>query len=388
MPLNNLVILYAGDLLPDTQIAPGGINSCLLNFIAHFPSEIPLVAWGAGGQEALRCQGHKTYHYLPFCKAEPLNHRKIPLNLRYTLALTWRLWVKPKLAEGYSVMIAHRMEYLLALRLLRNSKLPPVVLYIHSPAMSSRLTMSWWKALIYENLERFAISFARSVILVSQNGLEQYQKCYPQWANKMFHVPNAVDSDVFHPQDKLACRTTLGLPPEAPIFCYHGRMEHEKGVGLLLETFACIQRFCPEAHLLLVGDGRERRQMEAQAEELNLHHVHFVGAVPHTDVGEYLGATDVSLLTSRIEGMSMGVLESLSCGVPVVATGVGDNARLIQENISGEIVSIPEPEKIAEAALRVYKSCSKLREGCIEIASAYQADGYFNRIQELNILGD
>ncbi len=107
---------------------------------------------------------------------------------------------------------------------------------------------------------------------------------------------------------------------------YVGRLEiGEKDLELLLRAF---QRLAgDDLRLLIVGDGGDRRMLEAQAASDT--RIRFCGAMPNP--ARYLQAADAFVLPSRSEGVSNALLEAMSYGLPAIATNVGGNREVIAD---------------------------------------------------------
>src|SRR4029077_19229218 len=109
--------------------------------------------------------------------------------------------------------------------------------------------------------------------------------------------------------------------------------------GLLLNAFAGGPAQNPKAQLVLVGDGQNREQLEAQARDLGIRNqVRFLGL--RTDIPEVLGAMDVFVLSSDFEGNPLCVMEAMASGLPVVSTAVGGVPALLE---SGKQVLLVPP---------------------------------------------
>ena len=94
-----------------------------------------------------------------------------------------------------------------------------------------------------------------------------------------------------------------------------------KRVRDVVRMFAPVQRAVPSM-LVMVGDGPERVEAEAEARELGVHaDVHFPGKIDA--VAPLLAGADLFLLPSQTESFGLSALEALACGVPVVASDVG-----------------------------------------------------------------
>ncbi|MDT8342165.1 MAG: glycosyltransferase, partial [Longimicrobiales bacterium] len=127
---------------------------------------------------------------------------------------------------------------------------------------------------------------------------------------------------------RAAARAALGLPAGAtdqqPLVGWVGRMTEEKAPDVALRAFLDLAgRVGPSApHLVLVGDGRMRAALAAEAAASGAgDRVHFPGVVP--DAGRLLKAFDVLILSSWTEGTPMVLLEAMAAEVPVVTTAVG-----------------------------------------------------------------
>lgn len=118
-------------------------------------------------------------------------------------------------------------------------------------------------------------------------------------------------------------------------FVYVGRLESEKRPELAIATIAAARKAGHDAGLTVVGEGKERAALEAQARSLGIERsVDFVGW--QSDIAPYLAQADALLLPSRYEGYGLVVVEALAAGIPVIATDVG---------VAREVGAIVVPEK-------------------------------------------
>ena len=107
-----------------------------------------------------------------------------------------------------------------------------------------------------------------------------------------------------------------------------GRLVEVKGFDVAVTAFAEVLYRQPNVHLVLVGDGPERDRLSRVASDLGIApKVHLVGR--HADVAPWLAAFDIYLNSSHSEGMSQSIIEAMAAGLPIVATDVGENSRLI-----------------------------------------------------------
>jgi len=117
--------------------------------------------------------------------------------------------------------------------------------------------------------------------------------------------------------------TLLGIPTDAQTVMYAGRLIKGKGVADLIVAFAGLPA---TAHLLLVGDGPERRTLEALAR--NNPRIHFLGEQTREKVWQILKSVAVFVNPSYTEGLPSSVIEAIVCGTHTLATDVGGTREI------------------------------------------------------------
>jgi len=156
-------------------------------------------------------------------------------------------------------------------------------------------------------------------------------------------IENAVDLERFprcDDSDRAAAREELGLP-SGPLAVCVGPLRHQKGQDLLLTAWPLVRREIPDATLVLVGAGSERGRLESLAGP----GVVFAGH--REDVVTWLAAAAVVTIPSRWDGLSLSLLEAMSCARSVVATDTPGAGRVL--NGGGEVVPIGDTGALAGA---------------------------------------
>ena len=150
-------------------------------------------------------------------------------------------------------------------------------------------------------------------------------------------IQNGIDVTSYQRKDKVesfSLRETLGIPHEAPVIGTVGRLVDVKRQDVLIHSFSSLRKSVPSAHLILVGDGPLRSELEQLVDSLGLKDsVHFVGYQP--EAWKYLHMMEVFALTSSSEGMPQAVLEASVAGIPVVASRVGGLPEVIDDGRTG-----------------------------------------------------
>lgn len=156
------------------------------------------------------------------------------------------------------------------------------------------------------------------------------------------------------PNARASVRAEFGLDPTTPLVGLVGRLEDEKGQGVLMRALAGAADL-PAVHALLIGTGGAYDRQRAMRDELCLSsRVHFT--LFRNDVERLTAALDVALLPALDCDASSTILkEAMSLGVPVIASRVGGAAEILEEGRCGWLIPVDDPAALAEAIRRVLR---------------------------------
>ena len=168
-------------------------------------------------------------------------------------------------------------------------------------------------------------------------------------------VYNGVDLDRYDTQEPCCTlREDFGMEPGAHIVGVVARLEPEKGHPTLLEAWPLVLRECPDAYLLIVGEGSRWDALEAQVRELRIaHRVVFTGR--RDDIPAVTAALDVAVLPSYREAQGLTILEAMALSRPVIASAVGGIPEMIEDGVTGLLVPPHDAPALAAAIVRVLR---------------------------------
>jgi glycosyltransferase involved in cell wall biosynthesis len=129
-----------------------------------------------------------------------------------------------------------------------------------------------------------------------------------------------------------------------------GRLTAAKGLPILLQALAKLQKIHPDILLTVIGDGEEREYLTAMTNRLGLtNNVNYVGSKSQTQVREYLQQTDIFVMSSFAEGLPVVLMEAMAAGVPVVATRIAGVSELVEHGINGYLVPPGDDVSLGES---------------------------------------
>jgi glycosyltransferase involved in cell wall biosynthesis len=174
------------------------------------------------------------------------------------------------------------------------------------------------------------------------------------------HVTKGVDSAMFTPggPDR---RAELGLDGKRVVITV-SRLVPIKNVALLVDAFARARQTLPDLHLIVVGEGPERAQLEAQSAALGLGDaITFTGYVPQAETPPWYRSGDVFALPSDFDNSPNVVLEAMATGLPIVATDVGGLRHFVTPGRNGELVPKRDAAAMADALVALMRAIPHAR---------------------------
>jgi len=227
----------------------------------------------------------------------------------------------------------------------------PTVLSVHGTFRPHEF-VPWHKKLMVE-----AFASVYGIYGVSQSALDRFLANYGNIVRQrtvLRVIHNSVDTVRFRPSSTFRneTRSQYGIPKDAPVLGFVGRLADHKRPRALIDVFARLLEMLPDAYLVLVGQGHLESALRSQVESLGLaHRVTFTGfqATPE----RIIPAFDVQLLLSSSEGCAISTLEAMACGVPVVASDVPGSVDILTGSEGGILVPLDDEVATVSSVLPI-----------------------------------
>lgn len=299
-------------------------------------------------------------------------------NLRSTAGDALAVWrasgdrdvvhIHSALAPGVTALRAGLLSFVARLRGAQ------VVLHAHGGRLRGWLTspLRRWSL-------RVALASATVVAVVADSVAETLGEVVD--TRRLIHLPNGVDLGRFHPAG--------GGPADrsVPRVLYVGLLTPRKGVLDLTRASRILTDRGLDHDLVLVG-GTPDEGPEAERAVLDgIGSANLAGVRSHEEMPAVYADADIFCLPSHWEAMPLTVLEAMAAGLPVVATDVGDVAAVVEDGVTGTIVSPRDPGALADALAPFIQDASMRieygRAGRSRVELEYSSEVALDRLDQL-----
>lgn len=255
---------------------------------------------------------------------------------------------KLKLIEEIAPDIIHQHDYLSSVRLSKKASLRFNVVFTNHYGeyllLKKTRISRYWQNTFLNNF--------KSVIAPSHNLLPD---------KNSFYIPNGVNLEVFPKVDiaqKSTFKSNLNLEDKVVFLCPR-RWAPNKGVLYLVEALNMLSHEIKQNAVFLFAGNNEEDfpvyQKKVMGELLKSTDLNYrlLGNLNHTQLSQIINASDIGIIPSLVEGMSLSSIEMISCGIPVLATNVGGLPEIIKPHENGWLVPSKNAKALADEISRI-----------------------------------
>lgn len=235
----------------------------------------------------------------------------------------------------------------------------PMIYVFHSPSHEEYLlsrekdkpSKKFLPAAARRAVEGFCIRRAARVITLSRYMKDKAAMIHGTAPERITVNPGGVDLERFSPPgDRKALKEKLGLQKGRLHLLTVRNLEPRMGLDNLVRAADLLTKNGVDVHLVIGGEGRERKNLERLISECGLGaRVHLPGFIPEDALAQYYGAADFFVLPTRsLEGFGLVTPESLACGTPVLGTPVGGTREILSGFDPGFLFRDPSAQAMAD----------------------------------------
>ena len=284
-----------------------------------------------------------------------------------------------------SMAIPFRPEYRMPLSLSRSVRrdleaFNPNIVHIASPDRVSRKAVKWAKK---QNLPVLCSVHTRFETYFRYYNMSFIEPVVEAWIRRLYRKCDAlvapsesfaqvlreqrmnydidiwsrgVDREIFNPGRRdMEWRRGLGMSDDIPVIGFLGRLVMEKGLDVFSDTIDQLKRRNVPHQVLVIGDGPARAWFESRIPDAK-----FAGFQVGADLGRAVASMDMFFNPSVTEAFGNVTLESMACGLPVVAAKATGSQSLVEDKVSGRLITPGAINQFADA-LQAYCVNTDLR---------------------------
>ncbi|WP_204176372.1 glycosyltransferase family 4 protein [Mammaliicoccus sciuri] len=212
------------------------------------------------------------------------------------------------------------------------------------------------KNLIYKSMEKYAAKFTDELVVMNQ---EDYINAKTFFKEENLHLINGigVNLDLYNiknVEENSDIRKELNLDKNDIIINYIGEMSKRKNQMYLLENWEYIQRKCPQAKLLLIGNGGLENKYKNFVNENKLIGVYFLGY--RNDIKEIINQSDIVTLLSLQEGLPRCILEAIALHKSILVSDIRGNTDLVENGFNGFTIKLDNNKELRDKFISLIKN--------------------------------
>jgi glycosyltransferase involved in cell wall biosynthesis len=173
-------------------------------------------------------------------------------------------------------------------------------------------------------------------------------------------------------------KQSFGLPENAKVLLYVGRVSNEKGVLELPVIYEAVRQSVPELKMVVAGKGPAQEQLKKEMPDAI-----FIDWVQQDKLSLLYASADLLVLPSRFDTFAMVVLEALSCGLPAIAYNTKGPKDIIKHGQCGFLAETSEEMQKHIAEFLRSENQAAFKKAAAERAAAYNADGIIAELMSI-----
>ena len=269
------------------------------------------------------------------------------LRIRSRAALPWHFFQLRRIVDNLQPDVIHAWMYHANMAAYHAGAGCPVIFSVHN-ALDALCHEKWTTRMVLKHGARLS-QHASAVVYCSEKGRKQHEQIGYDAARSVF-IPNGVDINMFQPDPgaRKIFRDMLGVKNHTTLFGQIARFHPIKNQTGMIKAFSVLAGKSAATELILAGEGCDQNNKVLVA-LIDSHgvsnRVHLLGV--RSDVEKILPGLDVLVSPSLSEAFPVAIAEAMACGLPCIATDVGDTAALLAD--TGVVVASNNNEALAHA---------------------------------------
>jgi len=198
------------------------------------------------------------------------------------------------------------------------------------------------------------------IISISESAKKEIQQYFPTTSNSVIY--NGVDTNFYKQNNKKE------LQKGNPQLLFVGNLFKYKNVQFIIKIFSQLRNKFPNIHLQIIGEGKYKENLIQMIDRFNLHdRIQLVGRVNDEQLREYYSSCDIYSTASNWEFFNLPLLESMSCGKPILVSELPVHREIILKSNAGEIFQM-NPNSFMEKIENILENYEQFSENARKFA--------------------
>jgi glycosyltransferase involved in cell wall biosynthesis len=217
-----------------------------------------------------------------------------------------------------------------------------------------------FKKWLYRFLEKITARAKNYTIVLSNKDKKTAENVLRIPSNKLKIIPNGIGPNK-ETLTLIDARLELKISNDDFVIGSIANHYKTKGLDILIDSFAKVCQQIDNARLVIIGDGPETNNLKMQIANCKLEDKIILSGY-QDNASKYLPAFDLFVLASRKEGLPYTLLEAMIANVPVIATKVGGIPEVIEDKITGLLVSPENSHELSKAIIYAYQNPDEIKK--------------------------
>lgn len=352
----------------------GGLEKSIQMFTAQFRKlghKVMVVA------PEFKNRPKKEYHVLRLPSIQQFNGTDFSVNLPIPGLLSQLMdSFKPDLVHAHHPFLVGD----LALRLCGQYKIPLVYTYHTMFDLYTYYRFSVVDEIMKRFLMELSLSYASLAdhVIAPSESVRDFLRVH-EVETPIDVVPAGVDIKYFAKGNAQSLRERLRIPRNAYVVGHLGRLSPEKNLEFLARSVALFLKKQQRAHFIMIGKGPSSKTLKKMFKEAHVEErVHWAGVLHGKKLVDGYHAMDVFVFASQSETQGMVLIESMACGVPVVALDASGVREVVVNGKNGRLVASENEKKFSQALSWCFDRSSsrsqKLKEEALKTAERFSIE--------------
>lgn len=212
---------------------------------------------------------------------------------------------------------------------------------------------NYLKKKLYAIIEKILAKQTDKIIVISDFEKESALMERICIADKMQVIYNGIDLEEYEKSPSIT-REELNIPYDAYVVGMVGRLSEQKAPDIFVKAAKLIKKQIPNAYFVMVGDGKQKKEIEKMIVEENLDKSFLITGWVNNPY-KYINVFDVATLLSRWEGFGLVLAEYMLAKKPIIATNVDAIPNIINDGENGLLVEVNNYKEVAEKIIILHK---------------------------------